>query len=610
MADLLTIGASSTNTFKKAIEVTSHNVANVATDGYNRQRTEISSNTTSALGSSFNGGGSTVDSVERVYASYIQKQLTSAYSSMSRYEEQLSLAQQVEGVVAGSDEGVQEFMQRLFDSFQSLADNPTSTTSRQLVLDESENLESLIGNMYSVLEDTQDQVNGQITDLVSEVNTRLDAIKMINEQVSVAYNTGNQAPNDLLDQRDQAILELSEYVDIKTYELDDGQIAVYTGGGNLPLVTDNIVTYLQAGLSEYSNENRMEVYMNVGGEPRIISDQISQGELGAVLDFRDNMLDQAMNELGVTLNGLTASANWQHYQGYDENGDAGGNLYQPLTATALASSKNATPGLEDGSNITVSFNPNAGVAEPPYTAVTQPATYGDKETYLDNAYTAIGEFEAREYEIRVNAAGDFEVYDYKEGGAALATIPFGGAAEIDGLYFDLSSVAAGTVASGDKFVIKPHQQMLDDFETVLTDPDLIATRGQSPVDTDSDGSLLDEVPAPAAEGDNVNIANMANLSSKSLLYSDVNGNPSETLLGGYSRMATSVGTYVSSTEIQLTAQTNVYDQILSRRESISGVSLDEEAANLVRYQQAYEASAQIIQAAQSMFQTLISAVRG
>ncbi len=148
---------------------------------------------------------------------------------------------------------------------------------------------------------------------------------------------------------------------------------------------------------------------------------------------------------------------------------------------------------------------------------------------------------------------------------------------------------------------------MDNFETVLTDSSQLATRGQSPVDTGAAG-LDDEAPAPAAEGDNVNIANMASLQSKNLLYSDVTGTPSETLLGGYSMMATNVGTYVSSTEIQATAQSNVYDQMVSRRESLSGVNLDEEAANLLRFQQAYQASAQILQTAQSIFQTLMNAI--
>lgn len=612
MADILTIGANAASTYKTAMDVTSHNVANVGTEGYSRQRAEISSNTPSVIGQSFLGGGSTVDSVTRIQADYIQTQLNQSNSSVERYSQQLQLSEQLEGIISSNDEGVQEFMQRFFDSMQEVSDNPTSTASRQMLLDEAGNLESYIGNLTTVLDDTQEQVNSQIGSLVDEINDRLQTIQQINKAVELALSVGTQTPNDLLDQRDQAVLELSSYIDIKTYEQDDGRLDIFTSAGNVPLLADDYITQISAELGPYTDENRVEVYMNVGGTKRVMSDQISGGQLGGVLDFRDNMLDTAQDELGLMLNGLVASLNWQHYQGYDENGDAGGNLFTPLSVDAIQNKNNT--GLEDGSNIVVSFNPNAGVSEPPYAPTgteAQPATYGDKETYLENAFAAIAEFEAREYEIRFDGT-TYQFYDHKTGEnlttSAVETPAGSGNYQLDGLEFDLSGALA--MDAGDSFLVKPHQEMLEQFETALSDTDLIAARGQSPVDSDNDGSIDDEVPAPAASGDNVNMANMANLQSKKLLLSDDSGQASETLLGAYSLMSSNVGMYVRGSEIQLTAQSNVYDQVMAQRESLSGVSLDEEAANLVKYQQAYEAAAQVISAAQSMFQTLISVVRG
>lgn len=611
MADILSIATAATNTYKRAIEVTSHNVANIGTEGYSRQRAEIVSNTPSITGPNFLGGGSKVSSIERVYAEYIQNQYVNANSLKQRYEEQLVLSKKVEGIIASNDEGVQDFMQRLFDSFQNLAGNPTSSANRQLVIDESNNMESLIKNMVNVLNETGDQVNNQVRDLVAEINNRVDTINTINQQVASAISNDTQPPNDLLDQRDQAIFELGQYMDIKTFPQEDGQVNVYTGDGRLPLITDGTVNYLESGRTEFTDEGRTEVFMNIAGQRRMISDNISHGELGAVLDFRKNMLDKSMNELGLTLNGLVASTNWQHYQGYDLNGDAGGNIYEPLNMTALKSNRNNGP--EDGSNISVSFTPNIAAlpgfnGQPPYTPATQPATYGDKQTFLEAANTAIGEFQAREYEVRVNGAGNYDIYDHKAGGTPLATVAFGGTVELDGLFFDFSTVGAGTVQTGDKFLIKPHQEMMQNFDTVITDGKELATRGQTPIDANNDDSLLDEVPSPAAYGDNVNFANMASLQTKKLLYADASGNASESLLGGYSVMATNVGMYVRGTDIQLTAQTNVFDQVSLRRESYSGVSMDEEAANLLRFQQAYEAAAQMIQTSQTLFQSILNVI--
>ncbi len=610
---MLTIGSIATNTFKTALNVTSHNVANVATEGYTRQRAEISSNASNATGTAFLGGGSNVDSVERVYADYIQTQLVGSQSLVERYDTQLQLGSQVEGIVASNDQGIQEFMQSYFDSLQTLASNPTSNTSRQLVIDEANNLESHISNLTTVLDETQAQVNGQVSGLTDEINNRLETIKAINTQVERANSNGTQPPNDLLDQRDQAILELSQYMDITTFSQENGRIDIHTGNGKLPLLSDNTLTKLEADVGPYTDENRTEVYMTLGGQRQVVSDSINGGQLGGVLDFRENLLDKAQMDLGLTLNGLTSSMNWQHYQGYDINGEAGGDLFEPLVINATKNSNNSnTAGLEDGSNILVSFNPNVGVSEPPYDntevlpALNAQPEYADKETYLQNAFTAIGQFEAREYEITSDGAtpvASFSFFDYRTGESLTASESSvePGVFQLDGLAFDLRNVDA--TESGDSFIVKPHQEMLSNFATKITDSEAIATRGQSPVP----GTIDSEA---AAVGDNVNMANMASLQSEKLLLSNTNGDASETLLGGYSKMATNIGTYVRSSDIQLTAQTNVFQQIVDQRESYSGVSLDEEAANLIKFQQAYEAAAQIIATSQSLFQTILSTVRG
>ena len=594
MADMLTIGSSATMTFKKALDVTSHNVANVSTEGYSRQRAEISSNSPNTVGTSFMGGGSQVDSVERISAEYLQSQLNNGNAMVSRYELQASLSSQVEGVIAGNDAGVQEFVQGFFDSLQTLANSPTSTTSRQLVLDQASGLSSHISNLTSILNDTQAQVNNQIKDLTVEINNRLQTVQTINSQVERALSNSQQPPNDLLDQRDQAIMELSKYIDIKSFPQKDGRLDLFTNDGKLPLLADNKIVPIKAALSPYQDENRVELYMTINGATQVVSDRISGGELGGVLDFRTNMLDQAQNDLGVALNGLVGSMNWQNYQGYDVNDQPGGNIFKPLEIDGVYGEVN---NAQDGSAIKVSFNPNQGVSEPPY-SLPEAGTYIQKQGYLENAFSAIGQFASREYEIKADGAG-YKFYD-KNTHEELTPTPgtVANTFQLDGLLFDLS---ANTNVAGDSFLVKPHQQILQDFATVTTDTDSIATRGQSPDPADTN-------PTPAADGDNVNIANMASLQSAKILFADQSGQASETLLGGYSKMASNVGMYVRNSDIQLTAQTNVFQQLVDQRESISGVSLDEEAANLIKYQHAYQAAAQIISTSQSIFQTLLGVV--
>lgn len=614
MADMLTIATLSANTFKKALEVTSHNVANVATEGYTRQRAVIVSNAPGVAGSSFQGSGSSVQTVERTYSEYYQSQLVVAESLKSRYEEQMSLSQQVEGIVASNDEGVQEFMSRFFDSLQSLSNNPTSNTSRQLVLDEASSLESHIGNLTSVLDEASYQLNNQIYDSVDEINIRLETVQQLNSQIDYAVRTTGQQPNDLMDQRDQAILELGQYIDIKQYQGVNGTTDIYTAGGRLPLISGNTITKLEAGPSEYRADNRAEIYFSIGNEKREISDLIQGGQLGGIIDYRNNMLDQAQNDLGLTLNGMVASMNWQHYQGYDLNGEAGGHFFEPLLARGMESADNQ--GNLDGALMEVTFSPNPmDAVQPPYNP-TELATYANKQASLENAYEEIGHFQPRDYELVYDAAtSSFGVLDYKtkqpvtdSTGTAITISATddtdgdtnGWQKQVDGLHFDLyNAVNTGTVQDGDSFLVRPHQAVLENFEKVIEDGQDIAARGQTP-----DGAVA--APTAAAEGDNTNLANMAGLQSRKILLSDDLDNATETLLGGYSTMASNVGLYVRTTEIQLTAQSNVYDQVWAQREAFSGVSLDEEAANLIKYQQAYQATAQIIATVQEIFQTLLS----
>ncbi|WP_029407157.1 flagellar hook-associated protein FlgK [Thiomicrorhabdus sp. Milos-T2] len=617
MADMLTIASLSLNTFKKALEVTSHNVANASTEGYNMQRVIIQSSAPGNAGNNYQGSGSTVGGIERIYSEALQTQLYSSQTLKQRYETQLDLSTQVEGIVASNDEGVQEFLNRYLSSLQALSDNPTSTTSRQQVLDEVGNLESHINNLTSVLGDTNYQTNNQVSDIIEEVNNRLQSVQEMNTQIDNVLKNTTNAPNDLMDQRDQAILEISQYMDIKTYYHDNGSVDIYAGNGQVPLLSSNTLMQLEASRSEFQDENRTEVYAYIGDQKQLISDKIVGGELGGVLDFRDNMLGKAQNDLGLTLNGMVASMNWQHYQGYDANGDAGGNIFAPLSTNAIDSVKNT--GTVYGTDISVSFNPNPGVSEPPYDGssalASQPATYGDKQTYLDNANTEVGNFEPREYKLMYNQGTDsFDFFDYITKQAVVdssgnpISVARGSSANVEGLYFDFTGVT-NVPADEDSFLVKPHKQILEDFAKVITEQEKFATRGQSPIDSNSDGSLDDEVPAAAAKGDNVNIANMAGLQSAKLLFAGADGKATESLLGGYSKMAVNVGMYVRGTDIQYTAQSNVYDVMVAQRESYSGVSLDEEAANLVKYQQAYQASAQIVSTVQELFQTLLGISR-
>ena len=610
--DMLGIAASASATFKKALEVTSHNVANSATPGYSRQRAEISSMNPVIAGNTMLGGGSQVNTVERIYADYIQKQLVSTNSGMKGYEQATMFAKQVEGVVASNDQGINEFMQKYFDSLQNLSNNPTSGVNRQLVLDQANSLTGHVSNVSEALKDTNYQLNAQIEGVTEQINKHLLSIKSYNEAVAKANSQGTQPPNDLLDKREQAVLELSNLVGIKVFNQPNGTIDIYSANAKVPLLSDNNLTNLRAAPSPYPDENRTELYIDIAGEKRLVTDYlIGGGELGGILDARKNVFDRAQNELGATLNGLVASNNWQHYMGYDENGDAGTSLFTPLESKGLRHEKNSMGGGE----VLVTFNPvtPSGINDllngenTPYGTSGQPATFGDKKADLEAAFTSIGQLTAANYEMRFDGT-DWTVTNLTTKAETTFTpgVP-DDFVQFEGLRFE----PTGAHVAGDRFVIKPHQDILAQFETRISDGQQLATRGQAPIESGTGNPVTDaSAPEPAAIGDNVNIANMASLESKKILFANASDQPSETLLGGYSKMAAGVGMSVRGVEINFEAQTQAFSYINERREMMSGVSLDEEATNLMRFQQAYQAAAQIMQTSQTLFQTLLSVVRG
>ena len=604
MSDMLIIGSSALTAFRKSLDVTSHNVANVGTEGYSRQRADLYSNAPSVVGTSFLGGGVRVGVVERMYDDFVQKQLVSTTSSVHGYEQALSYGKQVEGIIAGNDQGVQTFMQRYFDSLQTLSDNPTSRVNRQLVLDEANNLTGHINNLSVVLDDTQYQINGQLKDVTNDINRQLQIIQEINKMVSFAETQGRQPPNDLLDKREQALLELSKSVEVRAVKREDGIFDIYSLSGKVPLLTDNKLIRLEASSSPYPSENRIEIYATIGDQRRMISDQLmGGGELGGILDFRKNMLDRAQNELGVTLNAFVASMNWQHHQGYDENGDVGGNLFKPLSVNGFASANNA----KQGGDVLVTFNPTDSLQVrdglPPYPP--ENATYGEKKADLAAAYKSISEMSPDGYEMYFDGR-DWTVTNLSSRESIKFNEVDDGFVQFQGLRFEPTN---SLNQAGDRFVVKPHQQILSSFDAVMREGQQIATRGQNPL---PGGNPLTDAsaPGPGGEGDNVNVANMASLQSKKVLFANNSGMPAETILGGYSRMASSIGMYVSGVSIQHEAQKNTLAYIQDRRDMLSGVSLDEEAANLMRFQQAYQAAAQVMQASQTIFQALLGAVRG
>lgn len=589
MADMLTIATSATTAFNRALQVTSHNIANVNTEGYNRQRVEFEATSAGSMVSRFNGTGTFSKQVERMYDEFLFQQLTSSNSEVKSLETRLSLANQIEGALGSVDLGIQSAMLGYFDALQGLATNPESTIFKGQVLDQANTLAATINSAQQVLSQTEAQINNQVGQLATDINQRLVQLREVNFSIQTASTSGMQEPNDLFDKRDQLTYELSELVGIRTKINPNGTVEVFSANNRIPLLADNKVTPLQVQSDNYPGRERNEVFVTLNGQTTQVSDLLrGGGELGGLLEVRDNLLDKTYENLGMVLNGFVAAQNAQNQQGWDAAGDPGAAIFKPLSIDAFGLQGNSANGAVTVELALTSFDP------------TDPSlTYGQKQQALTDNLAVIGQLKPASYQI------DFDGTDLRITNLASREVQITAFdptvdefVEFEGLRFNVANVV-----QGDRFQVSPHRGMIEQFGVEMISPDKIATRGQNPLQLDPTDPA-----APGAVGDNINVANLAALQNKKLL-NNVGGQPTMSLLQGYAQVTTDIGRYVNRSESLFQSTSTAFDFLLQKRESVSGVNLDEEAANLLRFQQAYQAAAQVIQTSQSLFQTLLGAVR-
>ncbi|MBT8126441.1 MAG: flagellar hook-associated protein FlgK [Gammaproteobacteria bacterium] len=650
--DLFSIGTSGLLAFQRALGTVSHNIANANTEGYSRQSADLVSKPPQANGDGFIGTGVEVGTIRRSYDAFVESSLRSSTSATAEFEAFHALASQLDNVVANSDTGINASLQRFFDSVQDVADTPASPSTRQVMLSEGEQLTTQFNELASWIEGIRGQVNNELQNGVNQINQYSSAVAELNEKIVVELGRAGQPPNDLLDQRDTLIKQMSEWVSVTTLQQDDGAINVLVGSGQALVVANkatSLTTMQQAGDPKQLD---IAVQGNAGVLVPVTS-QMSGGRIGGVLNFRDQMLDQASNNLGLVAIGLGSFANEQHRRGMDLDGALGldfFNIAQPQVLTVAGNPANVAVAFDDVtqlSNADYKLRFNAGTWElsNSLTGQTIPMT---------GAGTTADPFVAEGMSIEVSGApanGDTYLLRPTRNGALemqmllansrqiAAAAPVRSVANTNNT--GTGDISAGVVTDIDnpvfqttpdqltppvlmRFTSSTSYDLYDNTNTVTPvlleagiayDP---ATGGElfpTPGGLDH-GYRMRITGAPVAGdefsteyntggiGDNRNALLLAGLATEKLLYAG-----SASVTDSYKKLVADVGTGTKQAEINSLAQQRILDQTRATRESISGVNLDEEAANLVRYQQAYQAAAQVIATAGSLFDTLLSAVR-
>ncbi len=653
--NLLNIGKTGLYAAQAGLATTGHNIANANVTGYSRQTVVQSSTTAQDMGYGFVGSGTQVAEIKRFSDEFLNVQVRNAQSATSALNAYNAQASQVDNLIADSTTGLAPSMQDFFKAVQDVSANAASTPSRQAFLSAAETLAARFQGLNGQMQDIRDGVNSQVTSNVTLINSYASQIAKLNDQISTLSNATGNAPNDLLDARDQLVLDLNKQVKATAMKGDNNTVTVSIGAGQ-PLVVGSKAFQLAATVSP-TDPSRVEVgYLN-GSKTTILSDaSLSGGELGGLLDFRSNTLDPAQNALGRVAMTLAATFNAQNRLGQDASGKMGGDLFAPAPPAAginkntmppdAANPSTVTATLVDPSQLTtsdylVSYDQVQGaftvktLADPNKPPVTLPAYTqpGPQTAVIDGlSFSISGQQVAGDaFVVRPTANGAHQfavaaksIADIAAAGPMLANVAAGnrGAAKVSEGTVDASftgvfppATLKFEAATGELSGF-PNGATVNVTVAGVTTPYLAGTDTIPFTDGASytfngatvsfNGKPVDQDKftvgrTPPGGADNRNLLAMGQLQSKPII-----DNGSATYQSAFAQIVSTVGNKAREVQVNGEASAAMLAQATSVQQSVSGVNLDEEAANLLKYQQAYQAAGKVMQIASTLFDTLLS----
>ena len=645
------------------LQTAEHNITNQGTAGYNRQRTVQATNTAMLTGSGFIGQGTHVATVSRMYDSFLYEQVNRAQTTSSQLDSYYSQIVQIDNMLADTSAGLSPALQSFFTGLQSVAANPSLTSSRQSMISSAQALVSRFQSLEDRFSQMYDGVNSQLTTQVATVNSYAQQIAELNQTIVVAQASINQPANDLLDQRDQLVSELNKLIKVSTTTNSDGTFNVFVGTGQ-QLVVGTQVSTLTAQPSSSDPARYVVALKNASSTQELPESLIAGGSIGGLLQFRSETLDTAANELGRVAVSLALTFNAQYSLGQDligqTNNDAAfisefftvpspkvvANSLNPATSPTVTVSYITPPPYDgnfytnltssdyrldsDGTNLTltrlsdnVSWSGNAavigGIAESQGFSISSSGAYVAGSSYIiqptkdaarnigvNSTIAADGRLIAAAAPIRtatgsantgnaaISAGSVFTGYSTASITPALTlTYSGGGLTGFPAAAFPVTVTVNGVATAGSPFSADP---------VTYTSGATVTFAGMSfqISGTPKDGDTFVVSKNTSGTSDNRNALLLGQLQTQSTMSGKTTNYQT-----AYAELVSDVGNKTRQLKVTGDAQGALLEQAQSARESLSGVNLDEEAANLIRYQQAYQASAKALQIGTTLFDALL-----
>ncbi len=665
--NLMNIGSAGIRANSELLQTTSKNISNLNTKGYIRERTEHSTMVGNQV-----GRGETV----RLINEFAQKQLNRDISNKTYYEQFVTESSRVDTLFGEESNSLNNSINSLFNNLQEAMNLPSSTVTRSLFLTDAQNLVDQMDRLSGIVFDQNNIVNEQLNIMADEANNLIQKISDLNDKVAAAQmQPGITGSNSVINERDEAIKDLAELVDIETLDGPNGEKLVFLGSGQ-SLVMEN-GTFNTFDMDGDPDPNIKELKLDSpDGRAAELDVDIStlRGKMGGLLAFRDEILHPAQNQLGQIGLALADAFNEQNKKGMDLDGNIGGDIFAIPTvggyayadntgsasvdATLEAGKGNEIPGTDFRVTFTSATTVEIAAVDSKGNVIGTPSTANVTAGVIDSSTITSGESFGLEmnvsgtantgdsFLIKLNsiAASTMELATERPESLALAS-PIRTTTEANNTSNATISVGSVTnTGTGSNFTASPpsltqgnitltktgnaNEYQIQDGNgtttfTITPPSENILAQAGAPYDSYGFDFNID---GTAATGDvftiefntggfddNRNGLELAKLPSQELVRQNVvttaTADNLKTFNEAYAGLVTEIGVIANQAKTNGAAFEALAEQSEAWFESMSGVNLDEEAANLLRFQQSYSASAQIITTARTVFDTLLSATR-
>lgn len=646
---LLNVGSRALLANQAALQTAGHNIANVSTPGYSRQTVVLQTVQGQFTGGGYIGKGVDVQTIQRNHSELLTRQSTAASAVDAGDTVRMDRLRQLQEVFSGGASGIGASINDMMNALSDVVSAPTDLTARSVALTRMDETAARMRDASQRLDEIGYTVAEQLKGSMVAVNSLAKNIAGINEQIARAKGNGQPA-NDLLDQRDQLIRELNQHIQTSQVAADDGTVSVFVAGSQ-PLVLGNQAATLSIDDPiDFGAGSGKKVlsFLAPGSSTKVELNEnmLGGGQVAGLLRFQNNDLAEGRNLLGRMAIAISESMNTQNRLGLTLNGQPGENLFAPIslgnatpsnfnTSTATMALTVADPTALQASSYTVSFTAGDagsvtrhsdgkvfnfdGSALPPVTVASVFSAQGlgvtlsgavnaGDQFVINSLQGAAAELQALQYSPTdlaaanpVNAAmgatngGSLQLASLKATGpitqpatgspvtiAFTAGSPATYSATVPGP--PVATIATGNYVSGEKIAINGWE---------------IALQGAPKSgDTVTVGNATDSQYGDWYERDTGN-------ASALMALRDVPMFDNATLADGFASAMAQVGTRTQSAQFAAELSSSIAANLERDRTAVSGVNLDEEAARLIQYQQAYQASAKMIQIAQNIFDTLI-----